>query len=109
MSTILKNLQNIHAAVVIDTINGGVLGARIGALAIKAITSGMTDANGMPTADWKTYMSLFADNVTQLNRLTTTATDGGRSYLPQFRAYIAGNGVCGAASIFGMAASSACV
>jgi hypothetical protein len=92
VSTIFRNLQNAHAAVVNDTMKGGDLGARIGALAIKAVTGGLT------SPDWKTYMSLFADNVTQLNRLTTTTTDGNRTYLPQFRAYIAGNGVCDAAT-----------
>jgi hypothetical protein len=50
--------------------------------------------NGLGSEEWKAYMSLFADNAEQLTRLTTEqATD--EDYLPQMRAYIVSNAVCG--------------
>lgn len=91
MSKIVRNLQKAHAAVVLDTFRGGDLGFRMGQRAIKAITKGLN------SPEWKTYMSLFADNAAQLNRLTVE-TPGEPAYLPQARAYIVSNAVCDAAT-----------
>jgi hypothetical protein len=89
--SILKNLQKVNAAVVLDNINGNppTLGKQIGNAAVAAITGGIN------SAEWKSYMSLFADNAEQLERLTVPKpTDA--DYLPQLRAYIVSNAVCDA-------------
>ncbi|MDT7690573.1 MAG: hypothetical protein QOE46_3332 [Acidobacteriota bacterium] len=87
---IYKNLQKVHAAVVVDQVKGaGTLGEQIGVLAVNAIIS------GMDSDDWKKYMSLFADNAEQLNRLTVKAGSDD-SWLRQARAYIVSNAVCAA-------------
>jgi hypothetical protein len=90
--SILNNLEKVHAAVVVDNFKGkpkGALGEKLGVLAVKAITG------GIKSAEWKSYMSLFADNAAQLN-LLTVPTDGEDSWLPQSRAYIVSNAVCAA-------------
>ncbi|MDQ3649484.1 MAG: hypothetical protein M3458_04240 [Acidobacteriota bacterium] len=92
--SIMKNLDKVHAAVVVDKMKGGNLGEQIGVLAVKAITGGIR------SAEWKTYMSLFADNAEQLKRLTaeTPGSAGEEGWLPQTRAYIVSNAVCAAAT-----------
>jgi len=90
--SILNNLDKVHAAVVVDKMKGvpkGALGEKIGVLAVDAIT------NGIKSAEWKSYMSLFADNAEQLN-LLTVETPGEDGWLPQARAYIVSNAVCAA-------------
>jgi hypothetical protein len=89
--SIFKNLQKAHAAVAKDTFNSGDLGIRIGQLAVQAVIK------GMDSQQWKDYMSLFADNEAQLNRLTVATLDE-PSYLPQTRAYIVSNSICDAAT-----------
>jgi len=86
---ILERLLQAHIAVIRDTANGGRLGFEIGELAIKAVTE------GIGTPEWKAYMSLFADNLQQLSRLTDR-TDVANDYFPKGRAYIVANGTCGA-------------
>ena len=86
---IVERLLEVHLAVLRDTFNGGHLGKDISEAAIKAVTSG---AN---SPDWEQYMSLFADNAAQLNRLKAPSPNE-HSYFPKGRAYIAANGTCGA-------------
>lgn len=88
--TIMKNLEKVHAAVVVDKAKAeGQLGESIGILAVEAIMK------GIKSDEWKTYMSLFADNAEQLDRLTVE-TPGEGTYLRQARAYIVSNAVCAA-------------
>lgn len=89
--TILRNLLKAHAAVAKDIFNSGDLASRIGQLAVEAVI------NGMDSQEWKDYMSLFADNEAQLNRLTVQTPDE-PSYLKQARAYIVSNAICDAAT-----------
>jgi hypothetical protein len=91
--SIFKNLEQVHAAVVVDNFKGNppTLGRRIGNAAIAAIKG------GMESPAWKDYMALFASNATELERLTVEK-QGERDYLPQFRAYIVSNAVCDAAT-----------
>ena len=86
---IMKNLDKVHVAVVIDTFNGGNLGQQLSAAAMSAIMKGL----GSP--EWKKYMSLFADNAEQLTRLTVEDEDEPVEYR-WARAYIVSNAVCGA-------------
>ncbi|MBA3711710.1 MAG: hypothetical protein H0W76_04570 [Pyrinomonadaceae bacterium] len=92
---IIENLEKVHVAVVRDKVvpneagQKGELGKAIGKLAVKAIMG------GLKSDDWKTYMSLFADNAEQL-KLLTEETQGEDSYLPEARAYIVSNAVCAA-------------
>jgi|SRR4030095_6213787 myo-inositol catabolism protein IolC len=91
--TILKNLQKVHTAVVVDTFKGAPLrlGDRIMKLALTAVEG------GIGSDEWKDYMSLFADNAVQLARLR--GTDGNnKDYLKQFRAYIVTNAMCDAST-----------
>lgn len=94
---IIENLELVHFAVVRDKVvpnaqgKKGELGGAIGKLAVAAITG------GIKSDEWKTYMSLFADNAAQLT-LLTVPKDGEESYLPQARAYIVSNAVCAAST-----------
>jgi hypothetical protein len=91
--SIFKNLEKVHAAVVVDKVTGqGNLGKAIGVLAVKAITK------GLGSAEWKTYMAIFADNAAQLNLLTVEDTVNDLDYAPEARAYIVSNAVCAAAT-----------
>lgn len=91
MSTIFDNLKKVHAAVALDNAKGtGQLGAKIGELAVEAITG------GIKSPAWRAYMSLFADNDEQLQRLISDPPPPQESYLTQNRAYIVSNAVCAA-------------
>ena len=87
---ILEKLQRLNTIVTNDRDHGtppGLLGKQLSLAAVAAIT------NGIKSEDWKQYMSLFADNAAQLERLTVPKpTD--EDYLPLFRAYIVSNAVC---------------
>lgn len=88
--TIMKNLKKVHAAVAKDNIVSGKLGTRIGLLAVEAITG------GVKSEAWRDYMSLFADNPEQLERLISDPPPSDESYLLQLRAYIVSNAICAA-------------
>jgi hypothetical protein len=96
--SILQNLKQVHAAVVLDNTRAGLgvegagkLGRAIGAKAVLAIFGGInSDA-------WRDYMALFANNETELERLRVRK-DGEPNWLPQFRAYIVSNAVCEAST-----------
>ncbi len=92
MSKIYDNLKKVHAAVALDNAKagGGKLGEDIGQLAVAAITG------GIQSPAWRAYMSLFADNAEQLERLVSDPPPADESYLPQLRAYIVSNAVCAA-------------
>jgi hypothetical protein len=88
---IMKNLEKMHVAVVLDKFNGSpaAIGQQLSRHAIEAMMAGF----GSP--QWKKYMALFADNPDQLRRLTEV-TDGDEAYFTESRAYIVANAVCGA-------------
>jgi hypothetical protein len=98
MATIRKNIFLVSEAVVRDAgdeTSGGKLGAQIQALAVNAIVG------GIGSEDWKTYMSLFADNKGQLARLSAEddfAKKPENHWVKVSLAYLASNGVCGAAT-----------
>jgi hypothetical protein len=87
--SIFKNIKKAHAAVSVDLVKGNppTLGKQFSNAAVAAITRGL----GSP--EWKSYMSLFADNAGQLERLTVQK-QGEQDYLPLFRAYVVSNSVC---------------
>jgi hypothetical protein len=87
--SIFKNLKKAHAAVAVDLANNDnpTLGKQFSDLAVAAVTK------GLESPEWKKYMSLFADNAEQLERLTVQA-DGEEKYLRLFRAYIVANSIC---------------
>lgn len=91
MAKIMDNLKKTHAAVARDNaVGSGQLGALIGQLAVEALTGGITsDA-------WRAYMSLFADNEEQFQRLTSNPPPEGEDYLKHARAYIVSNAICAA-------------
>ncbi len=88
--SIIDNLKKARAAVEADTLNGGNLGFRMRNAAINAIMGGIN------SAEWKSYMSLFADNAAQLRRLTVPDEQHDPGWLVESRAYIVSNAVCGA-------------
>ena len=89
--SIYHNLKKAHAAVALDNAKGtGKLGADIGDLAVAAITGGIR------SPEWRAYMSLFADNEEQLQRLISEPLLEQEPYLAQNRAYIVSNAVCAA-------------
>lgn len=88
--SIINNLKKAKAAVEADTLKGGNLGFRMRNAAINAIMGGIN------SAEWKSYMSLFADNAAQLRRLTVPDEQHDPGWLVESRAYIVSNAVCGA-------------
>jgi hypothetical protein len=88
---IIRNLEKMHVAVVMDTFNGSVkkVGQNLTEHAVAALL------NGFGSPEWKTYMSLFADNEEQLKRLTEVSPND-KAYYAESRAYIVANAVCGA-------------
>ena len=88
--SIIKNLEKVTEAVEADTARGGNLGFRLRNAAIDAIMG------GIHSAEWKRYMSLFADNAAQLRRLTVPDEQHDPGWLVESRAYIVSNAVCGA-------------
>lgn len=67
------------------------LGFKLKQAAIEAMMAGI----GSP--EWKSYMSLFADNTEQLNRLTVRAQNE-ELWMLESRAYMVANSICGADS-----------
>ena len=65
------------------------LSRRISDAAVAAVT------NGIKSEEWRQYMSLFADNAQQLERLTVPQ-EGEPEYFRLMRAYIVSNAVCDA-------------
>lgn len=90
MANILKRLQKTDAAMD-NPAHRVQLGFKLKEASIKAMMG------GIGSDDWKAYMSLFADNVDQLNRLTVPQ-DGEDAWLPEARAYMVANAICGADS-----------
>lgn len=86
---IFENLQRVAAAVAVDDLAGGTFGERVKNAGIAAVMG------GIKSAEWKAYMSLFADNADQLRLLTTADPANDPSYLGQSRAYIVTNSICG--------------
>jgi hypothetical protein len=90
MSTIVERLKQTDAAMKVVA-NKAQLGLRLKQAAIAALMGGIeSDA-------WKSYMSLFANNQEQLNRLTVKAEDEDWT-VTESRAYIVANAICGADS-----------
>lgn len=90
MSTILDRLNQTDAAMNSDKFRDS-LGTKLKQAAIEAIM------NGINSKEWKSYMSLFADNADQLNRLTVRA-EKEDLLVVESRAYMVANSVCGADS-----------
>ncbi len=88
--SIMGNLKKVSAAVEADNDNGGNFGVRLRKSAINALIGGIR------SADWMTYMSIFADNAEQLRRLTVVDEQNDPNWVKESRAYIVSNAVCGA-------------
>jgi hypothetical protein len=67
------------------------LGFKLKQAAIEAMMA------GIGSKEWKSYMSLFADNADQLNRLTVRAQNEDL-WMLESRAYMVANSICGADS-----------
>lgn len=89
---LFEKLLKLNDIVIDDRDNGippGRIGRDLSDAAVAAITG------GIKSDDWKKYMSLFADNKEQLERLTIQKPVGEEpAYLKLFRAYIVSNAVC---------------
>jgi hypothetical protein len=90
MSTILQRLTQTGVAMK-KAEHKDKLGLKLKQASIKAMMA------GIGSNEWKSYMSLFADNAAQLTRLTVPAKNED-PWLPEARAYIVANSVCGADS-----------
>lgn len=90
MSTIKDRLKQTGAAMNKAAFNVQ-LGFKLKQAAIEAMMAGIgSDA-------WKSYMSLFANNAEQLNRLTVRG-ENEELWLLESRAYMVANSICGADS-----------
>ena len=86
MPKISENIQKVHDAMDVKE-NQEKLGALLRNYAIEAIMSG-------PNTDpWRRYMSMFAENEAQLDRLSVPK-DTDDKWLRPARAYIVANSVC---------------
>lgn len=90
MSKILERLKMTDTAMQKEAIRVQ-LGFDLKRAAIKAMMEGI----GSP--EWTSYMSLFAENAEQLNRLTVRQPDDDQ-WKVESRAYIVANAICGADS-----------
>src|ERR1044072_3468601 len=90
MSTILQRLNQTAVAMKKQE-HKAKLGFQLKQASIKAMMAGI----GSP--EWKSYMSLFADNADQLTRLTVPVAKED-PWLAEARAYIVANSICGADS-----------
>jgi len=90
MSTIKDRLDQTGAAMKTAAFTAQ-LGFKLKQAAIEAMM------NGIKSKEWKSYMSLFADNAEQLTRLTVRAQNEDE-WLLESRAYMVANSVCGADS-----------
>ncbi|HEX5873603.1 MAG TPA: hypothetical protein VFY60_03085 [Pyrinomonadaceae bacterium] len=90
MSTILERLEMTGTAMQNAAIRDK-LGNDLKKAAIKAMM------NGIDSPEWVSYMSLFAENAEQLNRLTVPQPDE-ETWQTESRAYIVANSICGADS-----------
>ena len=90
MSSIKDRLDQAGAAMKTDQ-HKTQLGFQLKQAAIEAMMA------GIGSKKWNEYMSLFADNTEQLNRLTVRA-EGEQSWLLESRAYMVANSICGADS-----------
>lgn len=84
---ILNKVERVKCGLVIDTYKGGTKGAKLKAAATEAALK------GMGSAEWKNYMTIFADSKEQLARLT--GDDSHAPYVRQMSAYLVANGTCG--------------
>lgn len=87
--SIIKNLEKVQVAVVLDTFKQGNFARLLSSAAVSALLKGIN------STEWNKYMSLFADNAEQL-RLLTVEDEDEPSWFRESRAYIVSNGVCGA-------------
>ena len=90
MSTITDRLKQTGAAMKTAEFNDQ-LGFRLKRAAIEAMMA------GIGSKAWTSYMSLFADNTEQLNRLTVRG-ENEELWLLESRAYMVANSICGADS-----------
>jgi hypothetical protein len=88
MSKIMDRLEKTMAAMQ----NAGTSTA-LGLKLKKAAIAAMMGGRG--SDEWKSYMSLFAANEEQLARLTAPITAADPSWLPESRAYMIANAICG--------------
>ena len=90
MATISEKLDIVEKAM---TVPGKklALGNLLKNHAIKAMMK------GIGSDEWRQYMSMFADNQQQLDRLTTAEENEGQ-WLRESRAYIVSNSVCATAT-----------
>ena|SRR6185369_3928883 len=90
MSTIKDRLNQTNAAMKTDEFRDQ-LGLELKEAAIEAMMA------GLGSKQWKSYMSLFADNTAQLTRLTVRAQNE-QPWILESRAYMVANSICGADS-----------
>lgn len=89
--SIMRNLDKVHVAVVLDNFRGRQFGSNLKAAAVAALS------RGVGSDEWREYMKFFADNEEQLTRLSVESPDDA-DYIRESRAYIVANAICGAAS-----------
>jgi hypothetical protein len=90
MSTILDRLNQTGTAMNTAEFRDQ-LGFRLKRAAIEAMMA------GIGSKEWNSYMSLFANNTEQLNRLTVRG-ENEDLWLLESRAYMVANSICGADS-----------
>jgi hypothetical protein len=93
---ILKKMKQVRT----DLTNGDPTSANeIQDKAVKAILAGAKKDDGTPTQEWINYMSMFATDQAELDKLMPEPDNvPGSSERNLSRSYLAGNGPCGAAT-----------
>ncbi len=91
---IRDRIEKVKCGLVIDTYKSGTKGVDLKAAATKALLGGMPDDDDTNNVtDWAKYMSIFADNPSQLARLK--GRDNHATYVKEMCAYLVANGTCG--------------
>lgn len=88
--SIIGNAKKVAAAVAQGNVTGDTFGGDVKAAATKAIFG------GIQSQDWEDYMTLFADNAAQLQRLKGADAQANVSWVRDSIAYLAADGMCGA-------------
>src|ERR1044072_6801507 len=88
MARIVDNLRRVQ-----DTMeNNDTVAPVLGPLLKNAAIAGIR--GGVKSAEWKTYMSMFADSQAQLDLLTTETPPADKDWLPEIQAYTLSNSIC---------------
>lgn len=86
---IVDKIKKVRVGIVLDTFKGGTKGFDLKVAAVNAALGGIN------SEAWRKYMTIFADNEAQLNRLTAKDPQAVNPWIKETSAYMVANGTCG--------------